>query len=101
MDQFATRFADFLDDKIVKRVRSLTDDGVNRLLVGVVLGLVALMLVLLAVIFFLVALFRMLGTWVTVEGAYAIFGGLFVIAGAFVWSKRFPKSKPTEGNTNG
>ncbi len=93
MDEFATKFADFLDERIIKPVREITDDRVNRILVLTVLGLVAAMLLLLAAVFGTVAFFRLLSNYVTVTAAYAILGGLFLIAGAFVWSKRF--SKPT------
>lgn len=101
MDEFATKFADLLDDKVIKPVRTLTDDRVNRILVLTVLGLVSTMLLLLALIFLTIAFFRALGTWVTVEGAYAIVGGLFIVSGAFVWSKRLPKSaKNSKDPTN-
>lgn len=101
MDEFATRFVDLLDEKVIKPVRTITDDKVNRMLGLTVAGLVSAMLLLLAAIFVIVAFFRALSTWVTVEGAYAITGGLFLISGAFVWSKRFPKpTKNSEDPTN-
>ena len=40
------------------------------------------------VIFLLVGLFRLLAEATTVELAYVILGGLFLIVGAFLWSKR-------------
>lgn len=99
MDEFATKFADFLDERIVKPVRSITDDKVDRMLVLVALGLVAAMLLLLAAIFSTVAIFRLLSIYVTATAAYTILGGLFMVIGAFVWSKRFPKPE-TKDPTN-
>ncbi len=87
MEEFATRFADALENTALK-VRSLTVDRVDRVLTLIALGLVAGVLTLVALVFLIVALFRVLGNYTTVEGAYAILGGLFVIAGAFAWAKR-------------
>ena len=42
-------------------------------------------------IFLLVGLFRLLGELIGFELSYAVFGGLFVILGMFLWSKRRPK----------
>jgi len=38
-----------------------------------------------------VAIFRAVAVPLTMEGAYAAFGGLFLVAGVFVWLKRNPK----------
>lgn len=87
MDEFAAGFADRLES-IATKIRSMTVDRVDRILTIVAIGIVATVLALVALIFLTVALFRILANYTTVEGAYAILGGLFVIAGAFVWAKR-------------
>ncbi len=87
MDQFADKFADFLESQ-AQRVRELTVDRVDRYIVVAVLGIISAMLLLIAVTILCIGLFRILANYVTVEGAYAIFGGLFIVAGAFAWTKR-------------
>ena len=93
MDDMATRFADFLED-IATRIRSLTVDrfaqGIRLALAGTVAG----MLVVIALVFLIVAVFRAVSVPLTVEGAYAAFGGLFILGGVLVWVKR----KPKDGN---
>ena len=55
-------------------------------------------LVTFAVIFFFIGLFRILGELVNdMELAYAIVGGLFLILGLLLWSKRI--AKDTEEKT--
>ena len=61
--------------------------------------MVVAMLGLVLVVFLLVGLFRLLGEITTVEIAYVILGGLFVIGGALLWSKRIPPSARAAGKT--
>jgi drug/metabolite transporter superfamily protein YnfA len=42
-------------------------------------------------VFLIVSVFRAVSVPLTVEGAYAAFGGLFILAGVLVWLKRKPK----------
>ena len=68
---------------------------VLSILAGVV---IAGALVTFALIFFFVGLFRILGELVNdMELAYAIVGGLFLILGVLLWSKRI--AKDTEEKT--
>lgn len=90
MNDLATRFADFLED-IAARVRSLTVDRLARVLRLALAGTVAATLVLIALIFLVVSIFRAVAVPLTVEGAYAAFGGLFIAAGVLVWLKRTTK----------
>lgn len=91
MDDFPVKIADLLET-LASRVRSLTVERVagwaRWAAIGVVLALVGLVMA----IFFLVAVFRLLAGVVSPEGAYAIFGGIFVIAGMFLWRKRLPSA---------
>lgn len=70
-------------------VRGLTHDRVARWTKQVTLGTVAVVLFLLALALIGIGLFRLLAE---VSGstvaASAIVGGLFLIAGAFLWSRR-------------
>ncbi len=95
VDDFSTRIPDMLESATGK-VRSLTVDRAAKIISILALGLVALTLVSFALVFLLVGILRILGE-VThkicdcsgyMEIAYAILGGLFLIAGAFLWSKR-------------
>jgi hypothetical protein len=105
VDDYSTRIPEILES-VTERVRALTVDRVAKILTIAALGLVALVLVTFAFVFFLVGILRILGE-VTykicdctsyMEIAYAILGGLFLIAGAFLWSKRTatPDEEPTD-----
>ncbi len=89
MDDFPATIADLLES-VAARVRELTVERVAGWARWTAIGVVLAMLGLLMFIFTLVALFRLLAGVVTVEGAYGIFGGLFVIIGIVLWTKRLP-----------
>ncbi len=93
MDDMATRFADFLEN-ITTKIRSLTVDRFTRGIRLALAGTVAGTLALIAFVFLVVSVFRAVSVPLTVEGAYAAFGGLFILAGVLVWLKR----KPKDGN---
>lgn len=98
MEDFPTRIADLLES-IATRIRSLTVDKVARVITYVTLGLVALTLVALAFIFLMVGLFRVVEELVfkacdcdtAMEISYAAVGGLFLLFGALLWSRRVKK----------
>jgi drug/metabolite transporter superfamily protein YnfA len=92
MEEFATRFADLLENSALK-VRSMTVDRFDRGIKITALGVVAATLGIIAVIFLIRAIFNAVAVPLGVVGAYAAFGGLFVFAGAFLWAirKRQPK----------
>lgn len=87
MENFAARFADFLEG-IAAKARSLTVDRLGKAITLTAIGIGAAVLGLVALIFLIVALFRLLAAGVGETGAYAILGGLFLIAGWFLWRKR-------------
>ncbi len=96
MENFAVRFADFLED-LAKRARAMTVDRVTKVVTYVSLGIGVALLGLVATIFLLVALFRFVAYWIGVTGAYAAFGGLFVVSGVFVWRKRIQQPEESHG----
>jgi putative Ca2+/H+ antiporter (TMEM165/GDT1 family) len=55
------------------------------------LGIVAAVLAIMGIWFLLVGIVRLVSTWIEVKYIYAIIGGLFVIVGALLWSRRTPK----------
>ena len=94
-DEFPVRVADLLEG-IATRIRAMTVDRIARVITYITLGLVALTLLGLAFIFFLVGLFRIADELMrkvcdcgySMELAYAVVGGLFLLLGAFLWRKR-------------
>ncbi|HSM01706.1 MAG TPA: hypothetical protein VK960_04580 [Acidimicrobiia bacterium] len=102
-DDYPAKIADFLE-AIAARIRSMTVDRIARVITFVTLGLVALTLVTSALIFFLVGLFRIVGEVTRkacdctryMEISYAIVGGLFLLLGALLWSKRIRKPSEEE-----
>lgn len=95
MEDFPTRVADLLE-AVATRIRALTVDRVARAITFVTLGIVALVLVAMAFIFFLVGLFRIVEELIfkvcdcgsAMEISYAVIGGLFLVFGALLWSRR-------------
>ena len=90
MEDLPARLAEFLETT-AGRVRSLTVERAAGWARMTALGLVATVLAIMGVWFLLVGIIRLLSTWIEVKYLYAIIGGLFVIAGALLWSKRTPK----------
>jgi len=95
VEDFPTRVADLLE-AVATRIRALTVDRVARAITFVTLGMVALVLVAMAFIIFLVGLFRIAEELIfkvcdcgsAMEISYAVVGGLFLVFGALLWSRR-------------
>ena len=87
MEELATRFADLLENTALK-VRSLTVDRADRAIKITALGIIALTLGLVAVVYLIRAIFEAVAVPLGVLGAYALFGGLFVLAGVLAWAIR-------------
>jgi len=92
---FPTRVADFLES-LATRIREMTVDRLARVIKFVALGLVAITLVGISFVFLLIGLFRILEELIfkacdcsqAMEISYGTIGGLFVLVGAFLWSRR-------------
>lgn len=91
MDDFPTRIADFLEETAGK-IRAMTVDRVRNAAKWTALGMVLAVLGAMATLFVFIAVFRLLGETIGYRTTYAALGGLFVLAGAFLWSRRIPKS---------
>ena len=87
MHEYATRFADFLE-QIANRVRAMTVDRVARVIKLTGLGIVAAALGFTAVIFLIWTIFGALEIPLTTAGAFAVFGIVLVVTGGFLWFKR-------------
>lgn len=88
MDNYVQKIPDLLE-RLTDRVRSLTVDTPARVITMVTAGLVAVVMVIVALVFLFIGIFRILGDLVDdMELAYAIVGGLFLILGLLLWSRR-------------
>ena len=95
VEDFPTRIADFLES-IATRIREMTVDRVAQVIKFVTLGCLGTMLVMVAGVFFLVGLFRIVEELIfkacdcsqAMEISYAVVGGLFLLFGALLWSRR-------------
>lgn len=71
----------------------MTVDPAVKVITIAAVVLIAGMMVSIALVFLFVGVFRILGDLVNgMERAYAIGGGLFLILGLLLWSKRHTKS---------
>jgi len=86
---YASQLATFLEDT-AKKVRGMTVDRAVDIVTWVAIGLVVATIAFLALFWVFIGLFRALGALIGVELTYAIVGGILLVAGAFVWSKRIP-----------
>ncbi|HEU4318504.1 MAG TPA: hypothetical protein VFS66_00320 [Acidimicrobiia bacterium] len=87
MHEYATRFADFLE-QIANRVRAMTVDRVARAIKLTGLGIVAAALGLTAVVFLIWTIFGALEIPLTTAGAFAVFGVVIGVTGGILWFKR-------------
>jgi hypothetical protein len=87
MQDYAARFADFLEQMAI-RVRSLTVDRIARVIKLSGLGILAGVLALTAVVFLVWTLFGSLEIPLTTAGAFAVFGVVLAVAGGILWFKR-------------
>ena len=88
----SVRVADFLE-QVATRIRELSVDRAANAITWAAVGLILFIGGLLAVIWLLVGIFRVLGTLMGQETAYAVVGVLLILVGAFVWSRRYPQDR--------
>lgn len=88
----SARVADFLE-LIATRIRELSVDRAAAAITWTAVGLILFVGVILAMIWLLVGIFRVLGTLMGQETAYAVVGVLLILIGAFVWSRRYPQDR--------
>jgi heme A synthase len=87
MENFATRFADLLEDTATK-IRALTVDRVEKGVRVAALALPTVVFGLLAVIFLFMTLHAALAVPLGSAAAHAIIAGLFAVGAALLWAKR-------------
>lgn len=98
MEEFATKFADKLEDT-AKKIRSQTVDRADRFTNLAAAALVAAVLGLVTLIFLVVALFRTVEQLTSNPAAYLIFGGLFLALGWLLWRQRNQPQKRSQKET--
>lgn len=89
MDRYATQFADMLERQ-ADRIRAMSVDRVRRAITIAMVGMVAATLFGVAFVFLALGIFRYVGEAIGVTAAYAAFGGIFVVVGLLIWSRRDP-----------
>ena len=87
MDEYAARFAEFLEQIAIK-IRSVTVDRVARGIRIAGLGILAATLGFTALLFLPLAIFGALEIPLTTAGALALVGALLVGVGTYLWMKR-------------
>lgn len=96
VEDFPARIAELLETS-ARRVREMTVDRIARAVKWVAFSPVILVFAIAGLTFILIGLFRLLAE---VSGGvrigYAILGGLFLLAGALLWSRRTTTTEELE-----
>lgn len=87
MDEFPTRFADFLES-IALKIRAMTVDRVARVVKLSAMGMVAATLGIMAVVFLLLTIYGALAIPLGPDGAFAVLGLILLIGGMLMWRRR-------------
>lgn len=93
---YSVRIANLLE-QLATKIREMSVDRAATAITWAAVGLVLFIGAIVVMVWLLVGIFRILGTLMGVETAYAVVGLLLIIIGAFVWSRRYPQDqKPQE-----
>lgn len=87
VDDFPTRFADFLESVALK-IRAMTVDRIARVVRLSAMGMVAATLGIMAVIFLLLTVYGALAIPLGPDGAFAVLGLVLFIGGVLIWRRR-------------
>jgi uncharacterized membrane protein len=88
----SVRIADFLE-QIAEKIRSMSVDRAANAITWSAVALILITGGILAIIWLLVGIFRILGTLMGTETAYAVVGLVLILIGAFLWSRRYPQDR--------
>lgn len=87
MQEFATRFADLLE-QVALKVKTLTVDRVARVIKLTGLGILTVTLGFTTLVFLLWALFGALEIPLTTAGAFGVFAVVLIAGGGYMWFTR-------------
>lgn len=93
MSDWTSQAADAIE-KTVVAIRDRTVEPANRAARAVIFGVFAACCVATALFFVTIVLFRVLTYVVPVWAAWMIIGGIFIIGGTFLWTRRIPGASP-------
>jgi hypothetical protein len=88
----SVRIADTLET-VATRIREMTVDRAATGVTSTSIGIIAVVAGFMAVFWLLVGIFRILGTLMGTETAYAVVGLVLILVGAILWSRRYPQDK--------
>jgi len=91
----SVRVADFLE-MFANRIREMSVDRAAMGITWAAVGLILLVTAIMAIFWLLVGIFRALGTLMGTETAYAVVGLILIVAGAFLWSRRYPQDRASK-----
>jgi hypothetical protein len=94
----SARVADLLE-LIATRIREMTVDRAAAGITSTAIGIIALFAGFVAIFWLLIGIFRILGTLMGTETAYAVVGLLLILAGALVWSRRYPQDRTQDSKS--
>ncbi|MDE0167900.1 MAG: hypothetical protein OXS29_00040 [bacterium] len=93
---YSARFADLVEG-IARRVRALTVERLATAITFTALGMGVVLLIVAALVLACMGIFRLLAVGVGTTAAYAILGGLFLVAGWLTWRRRTPAPEESSG----
>ena len=91
----SVRIADLLE-QVAAKIRELSVDRMSAAITWIAIGILLFVGAILALIWLLVGIFRILGTLMGQETAYAVVGLILILVGAWLWSRRYPQDRTTE-----
>ena len=91
----SVRVADLLE-QIATKIRELSVDRASTAITWIAISLVLIAGIIMVVFWLLVGIFRILGTLMGQETAYAVVGLVLILVGAFVWSRRYPQDHTSQ-----
>lgn len=91
----SARIADLLE-QIAAKIRELSVDRASNAITWTAIAVLLVTGALLAVYWLLIGIFRILGTLMGQETAYAVVGLILIVVGAWLWSRRYPQDRTSE-----
>jgi amino acid transporter len=102
MSDWTTEAVDTVE-RVVGAVRDKTVEPAQRVTRALVFGLLTSFFIFTALLLVSIAVFRALDVYLPggVWAAYLVMGGIFVIAGALLWTRRSARPQPGPGAAQG